>query len=145
MKLLLYGGVSLAIGLLRSVWFPINKNLWTSSFVAFTGGIALILLAVCYFVIDVEGYVAWSKHFSVLGLNAIFVYVLSEIVNLSLAYTSIPVSGIGNVSTNSLIYENLFASWAGPLHGSFIYALALLVFCWVVAAILYWKRIFVKV
>jgi predicted acyltransferase len=144
-RLLVYGGVSLAIGLLWSVWFPINKNLWTSSYVAFTGGIALMVLAACYFVIDVERHVGWSRPFSVLGLNAIFVYVLSEIVDLSLTYASVPVSGVGNVSIKSLIYENLFASWAGPLHGSFLYALALLAFCWAVAAILYWKRIFVRV
>jgi predicted acyltransferase len=144
-RLLVYGGVSVAIGLLWSVWFPINKNLWTSSYVAFTGGIALMVLAACYFVMDVEGHVAWSKPFSVLGLNAILVYVLSEIVDLSLTYASVPVSGVGNVSIKSLMYENLFASWAGPLHGSFLYALALLAFCWAVAAILYWKRIFVRV
>jgi predicted acyltransferase len=144
-KLLLFGSICLAIGLLWNFWFPINKNLWTSSYVTFTGGIAIILLATCYFIIDVKRHITWSKPFSILGLNAILAYVLSEIVNLILIYTNIQVSGTLNISLKSLIYENLFASWAGPLHGSFIYALAFLAFCWAVATILYWEKIFVKV
>jgi predicted acyltransferase len=144
-NLLLYGSISLAIGFMWNFWFPINKNLWTSSYVAFTGGIALILLATCYFVIDAKRHIAWTKPFSILGLNAIFVYVLSEIVNLILTYTNIPISETANVSLKSLIYENLFASWAGPLHGSFMYGLALLAFCWAIATIFYYKRIFIKV
>lgn len=144
-KLLLCGSISLATGLVWNLWFPINKDLWTSSYVAFTGGIALILLATFYFIIDAKNHIAWTKPFSILGLNAIFVYLLSEIVNLILIYTSIPISGTANVSLKTLIYENLFASWAGPLHGSFIYAFAFLAFCWAAATILHWKKIFIKV
>jgi len=144
-KLLLLGSFSLAMGLLWSFWFPINKNLWSSSYVAFTGGIAIIILATCYFIIDVKRHITLSKPFSILGLNAIFVYALSEIINLTLIYTNIQVSETLNISLKSWIYENLFASWAGPLHGSFIYALAFLAFCWAVAAILYWKKIYIKV
>jgi predicted acyltransferase len=142
---LFFGSISLAIGFLWGFWFPINKNLWTSSYVAFTGGIALILLATCFFIIDAKGYIAWTKPFTMLGLNSIFIYVLSEIVNLALIYTNIPLAENTSLSLKSLIYEKLFASWAGSLHGSFIYALAYLAFCWTIAAILYRKRIFVKV
>lgn len=145
LNLLFFGILSLCIGSLWNFWFPINKNLWTSSYVAFTGGIALILLATCFFIIDAKGHIAWAKPFSILGLNALFVYVLSEIFNLILIYTNIPISETVSVSLKSLIYERLFASWAGSLHGSFIYALAFLAFCWAAAAILYWKKIFVKV
>jgi predicted acyltransferase len=144
-NLMFFGSVSLAIGFLWGFWFPINKNLWTSSYVAFTGGMALILLATCFFIIDAKGYVAWTKPFTMLGLNSIFIYVLSEIVNLALIYTNIPIAENMSLSLKSLIYERLFASWAGSLHGSFIYALAYLAFCWTIAAILYRKRIFVKV
>jgi predicted acyltransferase len=144
-NLLFFGILSLAIGSLWDFWFPINKNLWTSSYVAFTSGIALILLATCFFIIDAKGYIAWTKPFTMLGLNSIFIYVLSEIVNLTLIYTNIPIAENTSLSLKSLIYERLFASWAGTLHGSFIYALAYLAFCWTIAAILYRKRIFVKV
>lgn len=144
-NLLFFGSISLIIGSLWDFWFPINKNLWTSSCVAFTGGIALILLATCFFIIDAKGYTTWTKPFTMLGLNSIFIYVLSEIVNLILIYTSIPIAENISLPLKSLIFERLFASWAGPLHGSFIYALTYLAFCWTVAAILYRKRIFVKV
>jgi predicted acyltransferase len=144
-NLLFFGILSLAIGSVWDFWFPINKNLWTSSYVAFTSGIALILLATCFFIIDAKGCIAWTKPFTVLGLNSIFIYALSEIVNLTLIYTNIPIAENTTLSLKSLIYERLFASWAGPLHGSFIYALAYLAFCWTIAAILYRKRIFVKV
>jgi predicted acyltransferase len=135
LNLFFFGILSLCIGSIWNFWFPINKSLWTSSYVAFTGGISLILLATFFYVIDVKGRIAWAKPFSILGLNALFVYVLSEILNLALIHTSL----------KSLIYEGLFASWAGPLHGSFIYALAFLAFCWAVAAILYWKKTIIKI
>jgi predicted acyltransferase len=144
-KLLLFGSVSIAIGLVWNFWFPINKNLWTSSYVFFTGGIALLILAVCFYTIDTRGYTSWTKPFTILGLNAILIYVLSEIVNLALIYARIPLTENTSTSLKSLIYERLFSSWAGPLHGSFLYALAYLAFCWAVAAILYRKRIFVKI
>jgi len=144
-NLLFFGTLSVAIGVVWDFWFPINKNLWTSSYVAFTGGIALILLATCFFIIDAKGYIAWTKPFTMLGLNSIFIYALSEIVNLTLIHTNIPIAENTSLSLKSLIYETLFASWAGPLHGSFIYALAYLAFCWAIAAILYRKRIFIKV
>lgn len=144
-KLLFFGGLSLAIGSLWSFWFPINKNLWTSSYVAFAGGIAIILLAACFYLVDTKGYATVTRPFTVLGLNAIFVYVLSEIVNLALIYANIPLTQSTSTTLKSLIYERLFASWAGSLHGSFLYALAYLAFCWAIAAILYRKRIFLKV
>lgn len=134
-KLLFFGSVFVAIGLVWNFWFPINKNLWTSSYVAFTGGIALMVLGTCFYVIDAKGRIAWSKPFSIMGLNALFMYALSEILNLVLIHLSL----------KSPIYEGLFASWVGPLHGSFIYALAFLAFCWTTAAILYWRKVFIKI
>lgn len=144
-NLLFFGSVSLTIGSLWDFSFPINKNLWTSSYVALTGGIALILLATCFFIINAKGYTAWTKPFTILGLNAIFIYVLSEIGNLTLTYATIPLTENTSGSLRSLVYDRLFASWAGPLQGSIIYALAYLGFCWAIAAILYRKRIFLKV
>jgi predicted acyltransferase len=64
-------------GLVWNLWFPINKNLWASSYVAFTGGIALILFANLYLIIDAKNYSVSTKPFSILGRNAIVAYVLS--------------------------------------------------------------------
>ena len=144
-KLLFFGSISLAIGFVWNFWFPINKNLWTSSYVAFTAGIAVLILAVCFYTVDTRGHTSWTKPFVILGLNAIFIYALSEIVNLTLIYVRIPLTESTNTSLKSLINERLFSSWAGPLHGSFLYALAYLAFCWIIAAILYKRRIFIKI
>ena len=110
-----------------------------------TGGIALILLATCFFIINAKGYTAWTKPFTILGLNAIFIYVLSEIGNLTLTYATIPLTENTSASLKSLVYDKLFASWAGPSQGSIIYAMAYLGVCWAIAAILYRKKIFLKI
>jgi predicted acyltransferase len=142
-KLAVFGTLALVIGSVWNVVFPINKNLWTSSYVAFTGGMAILLLAVCFLIIDVKRRTWWTRPFVILGMNAITVYVLSEIVNLALIYAIVPFGGM-NIALKSLIFERLFASWAGPLPGSFLYSLTCLAFCWLVAAILFRKRIFLK-
>jgi predicted acyltransferase len=145
LNLFFFGSLSLLIGSLWSFWFPINKNLWTSSYVFFTGGLALLILAVCFYTIEIRRYRSWTKPFTILGLNAILIYVLSEIVNLALTYALIPLANNTITSLKTLTYERLFSSWAGPLHGSFLYAVAYLAFFWALAAILYRKRIFIKI
>lgn len=124
------GSLSVAIGSFWNTWFPINKNLWTSSYVAFTGGIALIILAACFFTIDVRKHRTWTSPFIILGTNAISMYILAGILSLSLSYTAIPL---------------VFASWTGPSQGQFLYALLLLAFCWAIAGILNRKKIFIKI
>jgi predicted acyltransferase len=114
MNLFLFGILSLAIGLVWNIWFPINKNLWTSSYVAFTSSLSIIALTACYYLIDTRGRRSLTRPLVILGMNAITIYFLSEIINLALIYAEIPF-GI-NVALKSLIYQKLFASWAGTLN-----------------------------
>ena len=72
------GGVSIGGGLLWGIFFPINKILWTSSFVLYAGGISLILLGLFYLIIDVLGYKKWSFFFVVIGLNSITIYLVQH-------------------------------------------------------------------
>lgn len=74
------GAVCTAAGLLWSIWFPIIKYLWTSSFVLFTGGLCFFLLAIFYLVIDVIGFKKWAFFFIVIGSNALFIYTLASII-----------------------------------------------------------------
>jgi predicted acyltransferase len=142
--LLFFGVLLTAAGLVWDLWFPINKNLWTSSFVAFTGGIALTLLAACY-AVDLRIHVKWTKPLIFLGMNAIIVYFLSEIVNLLIISANIPLGNGTGISLKTLIYQNYFASWAGLMNGSLIYAFVYL-FLWVgIAAVMYRRRIFLRV
>jgi predicted acyltransferase len=74
--LLLIAGIAFLV--LAQIWniiFPINKNIWTSSFVLQTGGVSFIFLAVFYYVIDVFGYKSWAFFFKVIGVNSILIYI----------------------------------------------------------------------
>jgi predicted acyltransferase len=143
-NLFLFGNLCIVIGALWDSWFPINKNLWTSSYVAFAGGIALVILAACYYFIDIKKYIMWTKPFVILGMNAIAVYVVSEIALLVAIFTNVTLADGRNIPLREFIYENYFASWAGQLHGSFLFAFAYLMLWLGTMAILYKRRIFIK-
>jgi predicted acyltransferase len=139
-------GVACAVaGWAWNYWFPINKALWTSSFVLFTAGLALELLAVCYWLVDIKGYKRWSLPFLVFGTNALAVYFLSEIVVLVASLIEFKRADGGSVNILTLIYEKLFASWATPAGASLMFAIATVLFWLAVMSLFYRKRIFIKV
>ena len=143
---LLIGGIALlALGKFMDLWFPINKNLWSSSYVVFTAGAALLLLGICYWTIDVKGYRKWAKPFIVFGSNAIAVFVasgmLADILNV------IKLNGADGKQTTlkNYIYTNLFVSWAGEMNGSLAFAIFYILFWLAPMWMLYRKKIFIKV
>ncbi|MGB3266194.1 MAG: heparan-alpha-glucosaminide N-acetyltransferase domain-containing protein [Microcoleus sp.] len=117
----------LVIGRFWGFLFPINKQLWTSSYVVFTAGWALLLLAVCYETIEVRNW-KWGRPFEIMGVNAIFLFVASGIVARLLLKTHIG-SGENPPTTYTWIYENWFVPWAGLLNGSLAFAVTA-VLCW---------------
>ena len=124
-------GLSCAvIGHLWGFLFPINKQLWTSSYVVFTAGWALLLLAACYETIEVRDW-KWGRPFEIMGLNAIFLFVASGIVARILLKTHIG-SGETAPTTYTWIYENWFLPWAGPLNGSLAFAVTAVLFWWLI-------------
>jgi len=127
LNLAICGLCCLTIGRLWGFSFPINKQLWTSSYVVFTAGWALLLLAACYETIEVRKW-KWGWSFEIMGLNAIFLFVASGIVARILLKTHIG-SGKSAPSTYTWIYENWFVPWAGPLNGSLAFAVTA-VLCW---------------
>ncbi len=80
-KLLFLGTLFVGIALLWNIDFPINKNLWTSSFVMLVGGLSMILLSFFYFIIDVKGYYKWAFFFKIIGMNSILIYVSGHFIN----------------------------------------------------------------
>jgi predicted acyltransferase len=147
---LLAGGAGgLVIGQVMSLWFPINKNLWTSSFVVFTAGWALLLLALCYGLVDMRGYRRVAFPFVVFGMNALAVFALSGLVAhlFGLIKESVTQSDgtVAYVALQSYYYDRFFASWAGPLNGSLIYAIAFVLLMYWPMHVLYRKHIFIKV
>jgi predicted acyltransferase len=138
------GGILTVSGLFLHPIFPINKQLWTSTFVVFTAGAALLLLGLLFTAIDVLGWKKWSFPFYVFGTNAIAVYAGSILMVKLLELVKISVQG-EFVPLRIFLYQRLFVPWAGPLNGSLVYPL-LLLFIWLGFLYpLYKKQIFVKV
>jgi predicted acyltransferase len=143
-RLALAGLNCLIVGYLWGFVFPVNKALWTSSYVVFTAGWALLLLTVCYETIEVRGWRRWGWPFEVMGLNAIFLFVASGIVGRILYKTHVG-SGSNVPTTYTWIYRYLFLPWANPTNASLAFALTTLFLWWFVLYILYQRRWFFKV
>jgi predicted acyltransferase len=138
------GAALTVLGLVLHPYFPINKQLWTSTFVLFSAGTALLLLAGCYFLIDVLGLKTWAIPFLVFGTNAIVAFVASGLVVKLLLLVKVS-SGGEKVGLLSFIYERVFAVWAGNFGGSLAYAAAYLLIWLAVLSPLYRKKIFIKI
>lgn len=138
------GLAALVAGWVWSFWFPINKALWTSSYVLVTAGMALQLLALCYWLVDVKGYQRWAKPFVIFGSNALALYFLAELFSNIIGVVTFPRDG-GRVDLKSWLYETFYASWASPLNASLLFAISIVLLWLGVMTILYRKRIFIKV
>jgi len=139
------GWTAMVAGLMWNPVFPINKNLWTSSYVLFTGGVAAQALAACYWVIDVRGRNRWCVPAIVFGRNAIAVFVLSGLVARSLILIHVTAPDGTSTSLYGWIYRVLFVPWAGPMNGSLAFALATVGAWFAVTAYLYRRRVFMTV
>ena len=138
------GIIFVALGLFLHPLFPINKQLWTSTYVIFTAGAALIVLGLCYWINDVIGQKKWAYPFLVFGTNAIAVYAGSTLMVKLLARIHVPVLGEA-MSLPSFIYNKLLVPWAGPLNGSLLYPIILLLIWFAILHLLYRKKIFIKI
>ena len=124
-------GVGLILlGLIWDLFFPINKNLWTSSFVCFVGGISMVLFAIFYYVIDVRNCRGWTLFFTVIGMNSITIYLAQAFVDFSFVSKAIFGGLIG-----------FLPETAQPVFGEVAY----IVVCWSFLYFLYRRRIFLKV
>src|SRR5581483_3909173 len=139
------GAIAIAAGRTWHLWFPINKKLWTSSFVLFTAGVALACLAVCYWLADIKQWRSgWTKPILVFGKNAIAAYVFSELLASTL-YTIRVGHGSHFTTLQDYLYTHVFAPYASPANASLAYSLAYVFLCWLVMAVLYRRGIFVKI
>lgn len=142
-NLAIFGLICVIIGHFWGLIFPINKQLWTSSYVVYTAGWALLLLALCYELIEVRKLKRLGFPLEVMGLNAIFLFVGSGLFARILNKTQI---GVGEKapSTSAWIYNNLFASWAGAINGSLFFAITTVLFWWIILYAMYRRRLFLK-
>jgi len=133
------------IGLLWDLTFPINKNLWTSSYVLFTGGMAAYLFGLTYWVVDVRGHRGWTRPFVVYGRNAIAVFVGSGLLAKLLYLIKWIGPGGKAVSLQERIHQALFVPWASPVNASLAFALATIGFWYLVLLWMDRRGIYLKV
>jgi predicted acyltransferase len=133
------------IGYCWDWFFPINKSLWTSSYAVFTSGQAMCGLAVCYYLIDIQGHRKWAFFFEAYGVNAIIVFVMSGLLAKTLALIKVAESPEKDISISSWFYQNVCEGIFETYNASLLFALI-----WVMAwfGVLWWmyrKNIIVKV
>ncbi len=139
--LIIVGIAALLIGYLWDTIFPLNKALWTSSFVLVTGGWASLIYAAIYYVADVLGHSTWGKPAIIFGSNAITVYFLASFT--SKIFGMIELSN--GQSVHGYLYELLSSVITIPKLSSLIYAMIVIAYYYLIAYVLYKKKIFIKV
>lgn len=139
------GALLLGLAYVWSLAFPFNKNLWSSSYVLLTGGLALLCLGVIYWLVDVLGYKKGTRPFVIYGMNALAVYVLSGIVaDLFNAIKWTSAAG-ETISLKGWVYHTFMTPLLNDYNASFAWALFNVLLTFVVAWVLYKKKIFIKV
>ena len=142
--ILIRGAGIAAVGWLWGFIFPINKQLWTSTYVLYTGGLASFFLAGFIWLIDIRGYKKLSWPFMIFGTNSIFVFIgsglwVKTILKVKFDYNGDIISGY------SYLYKTVFQPLAGNINGSFLFALAHVLAWWLILFWLYRKKIFIKI
>ncbi|MFI5451700.1 acyltransferase family protein [Pedobacter sp. UC225_61] len=139
------GSVCVIAGLLWDLEFPINKALWTSSYVLYTGGLATIVLALSYWIIDVHQYNRFTKPFVIYGVNAITVFFVSGLMPRLL--NMIKIKRADGDETGALTYfnETFFTPHFSPINASLAYAIFVILFFYVILWIMYKRNIIIKV
>lgn len=135
------GFLTFVAGNIWDWFFPINKNLWTSSYVLYTSGLAAMTLATCIWLVDVQGYKKWTKFGVIFGMNAIAAYVLHGML---FRLFIIPL-GDSDMTIKGVFMEELIGTGLAPNFVSLLWALLYLGLCFIPIWMLYQRKIFIKV
>ena len=139
------GALAMMVGLMWNWVFPINKNLWTSSYVVFTAGMACVAIATCMWIIDHLNIRGWTKPWVIYGMNPIVAFVGSGVM-ARLIYTLWKVDYNGKPTPLvSAIYQSVFLPWLSPRNASLAFALCFVVLWLGILTVLYKRKIFLKV
>jgi predicted acyltransferase len=139
-KLTTVGVIMLIVAQIWNPVFPINKPIWTSSFVLYTVGWDLILISALMFIIEIFSIKKWAYFFEVFGKNPLFIFVLSGML-IKVIY----LIRIGGTPLGSIIYNNLFTSWLADKNASLLFAIVYMLILWLIGYIMDKKKIYVKV
>jgi predicted acyltransferase len=137
---------SLALGYFWALWFPLNKNMWTSSFVLVAAGYSLAVLAFAFWAIEVRGWrKGWTWVWLVFGSNAIAAYMFSELLPGVLDNVTVPDGPGRHAALNVVLFAHIFAHIPNPHWAAFAYSVSFTAVCFIPVWILYRKKIFLKV
>ena len=139
------GSFAMVVGLMWNWVFPINKNLWTSSYVVFTAGMACVTLATIMWIVDLNNIRRWTKLFVIYGMNPIVAFVGSGVLARCI-YTLWKVDYNGKPTPiETVIYNDVFAPWLEPRNASLAMAVVTVLFWFGILAVMYRRNIFLKV
>ncbi|HTE46900.1 MAG TPA: DUF5009 domain-containing protein [Gemmatimonadaceae bacterium] len=139
------GALGMVAGLMWNWSFPINKSLWTSSYVLFAAGMAAVAIATIMWIVDVHQIRGWTKLFVVYGMNPMVAFVGSGVMARCI-YSIFTVNYQGkSTPLETAIYKAAFASWLDPVNASLAFAVSFVLFWFGILYVLYQKRIFLKV
>lgn len=139
-KLIMAAGLLIIVGFAWDLSFPFNKKLWSSSFVLLTSGIDIFIIAILIYLLDMSKPGKWTYFFEVFGRNTLFIYLLSELLIISLAEITMK----GTTAYN-WIANTIFIATAGDYFGSLLFALWIMFTCWLIGYIMDKRGIYIKV
>jgi predicted acyltransferase len=143
-RLFIIGAIMTFLGFLLSYGCPINKKIWSPTFVLATCGLAATLLALLIWIIDIKGHKKWSVFFESFGVNPLFIYVAAGVFSILLGSISFSYDG-DTTGIKDFIYRACIQPYTGNYFGSLVYALLFVGFNWVAGNILYKKKIYIKI
>jgi predicted acyltransferase len=139
-KMMIVGCGLILLALTWDMAFPINKKLWTSSFVLLTVGLDLMIISILIYIIEIYRQTRWTYFFLAFGRNPLFIYLVSEILLITLYMIS-----VSDTNFVGWISRDVFGTYASPKNASFLFAFLLMMTCWVVAYFLDKKKIYIRV
>jgi predicted acyltransferase len=139
------GFAAICLGLMWDLQFPINKSLWTSSFVLYTGGLATVILSMSYYMIDIQRYHKFTTPFVVYGINAITVFFLSGLLPRTLNMVQIGQPDGTATGLQNWLYHHYYRNHLSPINASLAWAITQILFWYIILYIMYKKKIIIKV
>lgn len=147
-NLFIAGTILTFSGFLLDFGMPINKKIWSPTFVLTTCGLASSFLGLLIWIIDIKGYKKWCRFFEAFGVNPLFMYVLGAVLSILISFIKVPSSSTssGMISLKGSIYQDFLVPLTGnDTFASFLFAILFVCVNWCVGYILYKKKIYIKI
>jgi len=139
------GSLGIMVAQMWNWVFPINKSLWTSSYVLFTAGVALLAIATIMWLVDVHNLKGWTKPAVIYGVNPIIAFVGSGVMARCIYSIFKVTSGGKRIPLETWLYQTFYMSWLSPINASLAFAVTFVVFWYVILLVLWKKNIILKV